>query len=325
MKPKIFVTRRLPIPARRILEASCDLDLWDEEVHPPYEIILERIRGKEGLLCLLTDRIDAQVMDSAPSLKVISQCAVGYDNIDVDAATERRIRVGNTPDGLTEATADLTFALLMAAARRIGEAVEYVKNGQWKTWGLTSLLGKDVYGATLGVVGFGRIGQAVAKRALGFGMRVLYYSRSKPTNFSDNQNLEHRLLNDLLQESDYVSLHVSLNSESIGMIGKRELELMKPSAILINTARGAIVDQEELYKALKDGTISYAALDVTTPEPLPADDKLLRLPNVIVLPHIGSATVTARNEIVQMAVDNLLAGLEGRELPYPVNEINPLS
>lgn len=318
-KPKIFVTRRLPQVVWDELVLDVDAELWDFETPPPYETLLEKVPGKVGLLCLLTDRIDEQLMDAGAELKVISQIAVGYDNIDVEGAAQRGIRVGNTPGVLTDATADFTFALLMAAARRIGEGIDYVRDGSWVTWGLTTLLGGDVYGATLGIIGFGRIGRAVAQRARGFNMKILYYDRERDLNAEREYGAEFRNLNELLIEADYVSLHVSLNENTRGMIGAQELKLMKSSAVLINTARGPIVDKEALYNALKEGQIAYAALDVTVPEPIPADDKLLSLPNVIVVPHIASATITSRTKMCLMAVENLVAGVNGEPLPYPVS------
>jgi lactate dehydrogenase-like 2-hydroxyacid dehydrogenase len=297
----------------------CEVEIWDQEIPPPYDVIVEKMGDKEGLLCLLTDRIDSALMDAAPELKVISQCAVGFDNINVEAATERGIPVGNTPGVLTDATADFAFTLLMAAARRIGEAIEYVQEGRWKTWGLTLLLGQDVYGATLGIVGLGRIGKAVAQRASGFAMKVLYHDTVRQPEVEDELGVAYRELDDLLREADYVSLHVSLTEETRGLIDARALALMKPTAILINTCRGPVVDAEALYTALKTGQIAYAALDVTDPEPLPADHKLLDLPNLIVAPHIASATVTSRTRMALMAVENLATGLRGERLPHCAN------
>jgi glyoxylate reductase len=319
MKPKVFVTRRLPQTAWEALTPHVEAELWDYESSLPYDTLLEKVRGKDGLLCLLTDRIDAQLITAGKDLKVISQIAVGYDNIDVDTATQHEIRVGNTPGVLTDATADHTFTLLMAAARRIGEGIDYVRQGHWDTWGLTLLLGQEVFGATLGLIGFGRIGQAVAKRATGFDMKILYHDRSRKVEAERELGAEYRPLDELLQSADYVSLHVDLNDSTRGLIGRRELNLMTPTAILINTARGPIVDQEALYEALLQKKIFYAALDVTEPEPLPADDKLLTLPNIIVVPHIASATVASRTKMCMMAVDNLLAGLRDEPLPFPVN------
>jgi glyoxylate reductase len=250
---------------------------------------------------------------------VISQIAVGYDNIDVQAAAQRGIKIGNTPGVLTDATADFTFTLLMAAARRIGEGIDYVRDGRWETWGLTTLLGQDVFGATLGIIGFGRIGQAVAVRARGFNMKILYYDRERDTDAERETGAEYRELNELLGEADFVSLHVDLNEETRGMIGVQEFDLMQPSAILINTARGPIIDKDALCASLKEGKIACAALDVTDPEPLPADDELLSLPNIIIVPHIASATITARTRMCLMAVENLIAGVSDKPLPYPVN------
>jgi glyoxylate reductase len=319
MKPPVYVTRHLPEAALQELLATCDVEIWDREIPPPYDLIVEKVRDKQGLFCLLTDRIDAALMDTAPGLKVISQCAVGFDNIDVAAATERGIPVGNTPGVLTDATADFAFTLLMAAARRIGEAVDYVRAGHWTTWGLTLLLGQSIHGATLGIIGMGRIGQAVAQRASGFNMKVLYHDVYRQHEAEARLGVEYRPLEELLRESDYVSLHVNLTAETRGLMDAQVFALMKPTAILINSARGPIVDTDALYVALKEGQIAYAALDVTDPEPLPADHKLLELPNLIVAPHIASATVPSRNLMAMRAVQNLLAGLRGEKLPYCAN------
>ena len=319
MKPKVFVTRHLPQLARSELEEACEVEIWDYEKPPPYETILDRIADKEGLLCLLTDQIDAALMDAAQDLKVISQCAVGFDNIDLAAATDRGILVGNTPGVLTDATADFAFTLLMAATRRVVEGMDYVRAGRWETWGLTLLLGGGIYGATLGIIGLGRIGQAVARRASGFDMKVLYYDQQRLQKVEDKLGVEYRSLDKLLLDADFVSLHVNLTPETRGLIGRREFNLMKSTATLINTARGPIVDRDALYQALVKNQIAYAALDVTDPEPLPADDKLLTLPNIIIVPHIASATVTSRTKMCMMAIQNLVAGLGDEPLPFPVN------
>ena len=319
MKPKVYVTRHLPEVARIALEKTCDVEIWDFETPPPYETICEKVADKDGLLCLLTDKIDAALMDAAPKLKVISQCAVGFDNIEVAAATERKIVVGNTPGVLTDATADFAFSLLMSAARRVVEGMDYVRAGQWETWGLTLLLGQDIFGATLGIIGMGRIGQAMAKRARGFDMRVLYYDQQRLPEVEKSLSVEFCPLDELLAESDFVSLHVNLTPETRNLMSARAFGLMKSTATLINTARGPIVDPDALYEALKDGQIAYAALDVTEPEPLPADHKLLTLPNLIVAPHIASATVTSRTKMAMMAVENLVAGVNGKPLPFKVN------
>lgn len=323
MGPKVFVTRRLPDAAYQALTAACEAEIWDYETPPPYEVLCEKIQDKAGLMCLLTDRVDAALLERAPKLKVISQIAVGYDNIDVRAATERGIRVGNTPGVLTDATADFAFTLLMAAARRVGEAIDYVRAGRWETWGLTLLLGQEVYGATLGIVGFGRIGQALAKRARGFDMKILYYDVNRIPEAEAAYGAQYCALDDLLKASDFVSLHINLTPETRGMINERAFGLMKPTAVLINTARGPIVDSDALFQALKSGTIAAAALDVTDPEPLPSTHRLISLPNLIVAPHIASATTTSRNKMARMAVENLLAGLQAQSLPFPVNEIIP--
>ncbi len=304
---RIFVTRELPGPALARLKESHDTTVWPGQLPPSYEQLREHSAEADALLTLLTDRIDAQLIAGAPKLRVIANYAVGYDNIDVAAAGARGIQVGNTPDALTDATADLTFALLMAAARRITEAAAFARNGQWQTWEPAGFLGADVHGATLGIIGLGRIGQAVARRAAGFGMEVL------TTETRDQHNLEH-----LLRRSDFVSIHLPLTDGTRRLIGAQAFALMKPTAILVNTARGAIVDRDALAKALHTGQLAGAALDVTDPEPLAADDPLWSAPNLLVVPHIGSATWSARERMTEMAVENILAGLAGTPLPYPV-------
>ena len=303
-----FVTRRLPGPALDRLEAVHEVDVWPGELPPSHAELIEHVRPAEGLLSMLTDRVDAEMIAAAPKLRAISNYAVGYDNIDLQAAAAHGIPVGNTPDVLTDATADLAFALLMAAARKLVEAAAAVPAGNWRTWEPSRYLGADVYGATLGIIGFGRIGRAVAARAQGFAMRVIHTTRG-----SDAAELRN-----LLEQSDFVSVHSPLTPETHQLIDRAALQRMKASSILINTARGEIVDQDALAQALEDGEIAGAALDVTYPEPLPADDPLLKAPNLIVTPHIGSATRTARERMAELAVDNLLAGLEGRPMPHQV-------
>jgi glyoxylate reductase len=304
---RIFVTRELPGTALARLKEAHDTTVWPERLPPSYETLRGYAAQADALLTLLTDRVDAALIEAAPQLKVIANYAVGYDNIDVDAASARGIPVGNTPDALTEATADLTFALLMAAARRITEAAAFARSGQWQTWEPAGFLGADVSGATLGIIGLGRIGQAVARRASGFGMEVL------TTETRDQRNLEH-----LLSRSDFVSIHLPLTTGTRDLIGADAFALMKPTAILINTARGPIVDREALAQALHTGQIAGAAMDVTMPEPLPPDDPLWRAPNLLVVPHIGSATWSARERMTELAVENILAGLAGRPLPSQV-------
>ncbi len=319
-RPNVFVTRKIPEAALKPLLEECDVEIWPEQTPPPYEVLLEKVRGRDGIITLLTDRVDARLMDAAgPQLRVISQYAVGVDNIDVAAATERCIVVGHTPGVLTETTADLAFALLMAAARRLVEGMDYVRQGRWVTWDPLLLLGHDIHGATLGIVGMGRIGRAVARRATGFGMQVLYYDSFPVDPDLVGPNAEQVDLETLLRESDFVSIHVPLTPETRHLIDADALAKMKSTAVLINTARGPVVDTDALYHALKDRRIAYAALDVTDPEPLPADHPLLSLPNVIVVPHIGSASVATRTRMGEMAVANLLAVLTGKRPPNPVN------
>jgi glyoxylate reductase len=318
--PKVFVTRVIPGEGLKRIESSARAEVWPEETPPPYELLLEKVRGIDGLLCLLTDRIDGRLMDAAgASLKVISQMAVGFDNIDVAAATARGIPVGNTPGVLTETTADFAFALLMAAGRRVVEGERYVKAGRWKTWGPDLLMGLDVHAATLGLLGFGRIGQAVARRASGFGMRVLFYDPSAGAEVEGLHGARSASLEAVLGESDYLSIHVPLTAKTRHFIGAPELGRMKPTSILVNTSRGQVVDPRALYEALRDREISAAALDVTDPEPISMDDPLLTLDNCLIVPHIASSSVATRGKMASMAADNLLAGLQGRPLPNCVN------
>ncbi len=319
-RAKVFITRRLPDIDLEQLHQIAEVETWRGKQPPPYSILLDKVKQIDGLLCLLTDSIDRKLIETGTSLKVISQMAVGYDNIDVATATARGIPVGNTPGVLTNATADLTWALLMAAARRIVEAEKFVRAGQWQTWEPTLLLGADLNGSTLGIVGFGRIGQAVARRAKGFDMKILYYSRHrKELALERSLGVEYAELETLLSESDFVTLHASLSAETDHLISDRALQLMKSSAILINTARGAIVDSSALERALKNNQIAGAALDVTEPEPIPLDSPLLKLDNVIITPHIGSASYQTRAKMAQMAVNNLIAGLKAQRLPNCVN------
>lgn len=298
---RVFVTRRIPGEALDRLETEHQVDLWEGRLQPSAAKLHEHAAAAEGLLSLLTDRIDAQLIAECPRLRVISNYAVGVDNIDVEAAAARGIPVGYTPDVLTEATADATFALLLACARRIVEGDAEVRAGHWLTWEPGLLLGHDVHGKTLGIVGMGRIGSAVARRAGGFGMEVL--------------NARETGLEPLLERSDFVSLHVRLTDETRHLIGESELRRMKTEAILVNTARGAIVDTQALHRALAQGWIAGAALDVTDPEPLPKGHPLLDVPSLIVVPHIASASWGARIAMADLAVDNLLAGLAGEPLP----------
>jgi glyoxylate reductase len=305
---RVFVSRRVPGGALDRLGEAHEVEVWPEQLPPSYEQLTEHLKDAEGLLSMLTDRVDARLIAAAPELRAIANYAVGYDNIDLAAAAARQIPVGNTPDVLTDATADLAFALLMAAARRLVEADGAVRQGDWRTWEPGRYLGADVYGATLGIVGLGRIGRAVAARADGFNMRVLH----------TNANSTEDDLDKLFEQSDFVSIHAPLTPDTHHLIGAHAFAQMKSSGILINTARGELVDQDALTRALTEGLIAGAALDVTTPEPLPADDPLLGAPNLIVTPHIGSATRTARERMADLAVDNLLAALDGQPMPHQV-------
>ena len=306
---RVFVTRPLPGDAVGRLEADGhDAEVWPGPLPPPREELLAATARADGLLCLLTDRIDAELLDGAPGLRAVANMAVGTDNIDLAECGRRGIAVGNTPGVLTEATADLTFGLILAAARRLLEAADAVRAGEWRTWEPGGWLGVDVHGATLGIIGLGKIGRAVLRRSEGFGMRVIHHNRRSGLS-----------LDTVLSESDFVSLHCPLNEHTRGLIGARELGLMKPTAILVNTARGEIVDSVALARALSDGRLGGAALDVTDPEPLPSNDPLLRAPNLTVVPHIGSASRATRESMADLAADNLLAALAGRPMPHPAD------
>ena len=318
-QPKVFITRRLPTDLEP-LQQFASVEVWAERQPPPYQVLLEKVKTIDGLLCLLTDRIDPQLLEAGTSLKVISQMAVGYDNIDVSAATERHIPVGHTPGVLTDATADFAWTLLMAAARRVVEADRFTRAGEWQTWEPDLLLGPNVTGATLGIVGFGRIGQAVARRAKGFEMRILYASRHRcDVELEQSLGVEFVALDRLLQESDFVTIHTPLSEDTYHLFSDRQFELMKQSAILVNTARGQIVEPNALYRALSTGQIAGAALDVTEPEPIGMDSPLLTLDNLIIAPHIGSASRQTREKMANMAIENLMAGLKSDRLPYCVN------
>lgn len=319
MKPKVYVTRKLPEAAMDRINSFCDAEVWQWQLPPPRDTLLEKVRDVEGLLSLLTDKVDAELMNNAPKLKVISNYAVGFDNIDVVEATRRRIVVGYTPGVLTDTTADFAFTLIMAAARRVAEADRTVRAGGWKTWGPMTLLGQDIHGAVLGILGMGRIGQAVARRARGFCMKLLYYDVVRQRQAEKELGVEFVEFDRLLAESDFITIHINLTPESYHLMGARQFAKMKKTSILVNTARGPIVDNMTLYEALRDGKIAYAALDVTEPEPLPVDHPLLTLDNVLVAPHIASASVATRTKMGLMAADNLIVGLKGEMPPHAVN------
>ena len=299
----VFVARALPGDSLERLRSAHEVTVWDRELPPEPAVLRERVAEAEGLLCLLTDRVDGALLDAAPRLRAIANYAVGTDNIDLELTRARGIAVGVTPDVLTEATADLAFALLLAAARRLPEAAAAARDGAWRTWEPARWLGAEVDGAALGIVGFGRIGRAVARRAEGFRMSI----RST----ADTE------LDELLAESDFVSLHCPLTRWTRHLIDAAALRRMRPTALLVNTARGGVVDQAALIDALHAGEIAAAAIDVTDPEPPPPGDRIYTTPNLLVLPHIGSATHRARARMTELAVENLLAGLDGRPMPYP--------
>lgn len=316
---RVFVTRELPGDGFAELRAdpAFQLDIWPGDFPPPREALLEHVAGVDGLVCLITDVIDEGVLEAAGSqLRVVSQMAVGVDNVDVAACSVRGIPVGNTPGVLTETTADIAWALILASARRVVEAAEYVKHGDWRTWTPTQMAGVDVYGATLGVIGFGAIGQAVARRAQGFGMRTLYWNRTIRPAEAAAVGAEYRSFEQVLAESDFVSINVALTEDTQGLIDADALARMQSGAILINTARGPIVDEDALAQALASGRIRAAGLDVTAVEPLSMDSPLLQMDNVVVLPHIGSASLATRSKMADMAVANLRAGLAGAPLPH---------
>ena len=319
-RPRVLVTRQIFPEWLDAIFEECDGEVWEEETPPPRDVLLDKVQGLDGLLCLLTDGVNAELMDAAgPQLKVISQIAVGFDNIDVPEATSRGIPVGNTPEVLTETTADATWALMLAAARRIVKSNRAVHDGRWRTWHPLHYLGQDIYGATLGIVGLGRIGVSVARRAAGFGMRVLYYDVYRREDLESEMGVEYVDMDTLLSESDYVSLHMNLTAENRHFINDEAFEKMKETAIIVNAARGPAIDPEALYRALSGGKIAAAALDVTDPEPMPADDPLLTLDNCVVVPHIASASVNTRREMSRISAQNLMLGVKGERLLTCVN------
>lgn len=318
-RPKVFVTRRLPEPALEVLGKETDFEINPEDRVLTKKEIIAGVKDKDALLCLLTDKIDSEIMDASSRLKVISNYAVGFDNIDVKEATKRGIAVTNTPGVLTETTADLTWALLLAVARRIVEADNFVRAGKWKGWAPMQLLGTDVHGKTLGIVGLGRIGAAVARRAIGFNMKIVYYDERRNEEAEKELGIKHVTLDELLKTSDFVTIHVPLLPTTHHLIGERELNMMKPTAYLINTARGPVIDERALIKALQERKIAGAALDVFEREP-EVPQELIKMSNVILVPHIGSASVETRTKMAMIAVENLLAVLRGE---IPKNLVNP--
>ncbi|MEM2104182.1 MAG: glyoxylate reductase [Candidatus Bathyarchaeia archaeon] len=321
-KPKVYVTRKIPERGLRIIREHFEAEVWPKYEPPPKVEILSKVRDVDALVTLLTDRIDAEVFDASPKLKIVAQMAAGFDNIDVAEATKRGIYVTNTPGILTETTADFAWALLMAVARRVVEADKYVRAGRWRvSWHPSMFLGRDVYGATLGIVGAGRIGMAVARRAKGFNMRILYYD-VVPMPTEIEKQLEAKLvdLDTLFKESDFVSIHVPLTKETYHLVNMEKLRLMKKTAYLINNSRGPVIDEKALYKALRMGWIAGAALDVFEQEPTPPDNPLLKLDNVVAAPHISSASNETRSRMAEIAAENLTDFFNGKQ---PLNLVNP--
>ncbi len=316
---KVFVTRRIPEKGIKMLEERYDVEINPHDRVLTKAEIIERVGDADALLCLLTDKIDAEVMDAGPKLKIISNYAVGYNNIDVTEATKRGIVVTNTPGVLTETTADLAWALLMAIARRVVDGDRFMREGKFRGWAPMLMLGTDVYGKTLGIVGMGKIGQAVARRARGFGMKVLYYNRKRKPEVEEELGAEYVSLEELMKRSDYISLHVPLTPETRNMLNREMLELMKPSAYLINSARGEVIDEPYLIEMLKKKRIRGAALDVFWGEPLNVNPELYGLDNVVLAPHMGSASLETRTKMAVMAAQAIIDVLEGRE---PVNKVN---
>ncbi len=319
-RPRVFVTRNLPGDALTLLRQTCEVAVWPGELPPSPDDLRREAAAVHGLLTLLTDRIDAPLFAAAPNLVAVSNMATGFDNVDVAEASRRLVIVSRTPGVLTETSADLAFGLILAAARRIAEGDRYVRAGNWRTWGPEIMIGPDVHGATIGIIGLGRVGAAVARRAAGFDMRILYHGRSRKPQAEKDLGAAYADLDTLLAQSDFISIHAALTDDTRGLIGARQFDLMKPNAILINTARGPLVDQDALYDALRSGAIAGAALDVTDPEPLPADSPLLALDNVVLTPHIASASTDTRSEMARLAAVNLLASLDG---DVNDNAVNP--
>jgi lactate dehydrogenase-like 2-hydroxyacid dehydrogenase len=320
-KPKVLVTRIIPEAGLKMVTDVCDVEVWPEELPPSRSVLLEKVRGVVGILPLITDRIDGEVMNSAgDQLTIISNYAVGFDNIDVQEATDRGIFVGNTPGILTETTADLAFTLLLAASRRIGEGIDYIRDNKWKTFKPMELLGRDVHNATLGIIGMGRIGTEVARRAKGFNMDVIYYDYRGRAAIGETVGANMcSTIDTLFKQADFISLHVPLTTETNHLIDASALSKMKDTAILINTSRGPIVDSDALYQALKSKKIAYAALDVTDPEPIPSNHRLMTLSNCLIVPHVGTATIETRSKMAVMAAENLLTGIRGEVPKYLVN------
>lgn len=319
MKPRVFISRTIPEEAMQILRTHLDCRSWDEaDVPVPRDVLLNEAKEVDGLYTLLTEKVDAELFSAAPRLQAVANMAVGYDNIDIETARQKGIIVTNTPGVLNETTADLTFALMMATARRLVEAAEFVKQGNWKTWSPMLLTGPDICGSTLGVIGMGRIGEAVIRRAKGFDMNILYYNRNRKADVEQKLGVTYAPMDELLRRSDFVVILTPLTPETHHLISQRELSLMKPSAVLINTSRGPVVDEKALQEALDRKMIWGAGLDVFEKEPIGPDHPLLQYENVVALPHIGSASIATRTRMAVMAAENLVAALSGKE---PANRV----
>ncbi len=322
--PLVIVSHTLPAGWLDKMEGRCRMLIGPVDATRLSDELAQALPQAEGLYCLLTIPVNHALLERAPRLRVVSNMAVGVDNVDVAACTRRGIPVGNTPGVLTEGTADLTMALLLSAARRLPESSQDAREGRWKTWSPTGWLGADLYGATLGLVGLGKIGKAVGQRARGFGMRLVYSDTQPNPQAEAELGAVYLSLEEVLRHSDFVSLHTPLTAETRGLIGAPQLRMMKPGAILVNTSRGPIVRMDDLHQALAEGWIAAAALDVTDPEPLPPEHPLYQLKNCLIVPHIGSATQNTRRRMAERAAENLVAGLEGRHLPFCVNpEVYP--
>ena len=318
-KPRVYATHELFPDARTILDAACAMEYWISPERPSRDEVLRRVKNKEGLVCLLTERINDELLCQAPKLRIVANVAVGYDNIDVEACTKRGVVATNTPGVLDETTADFAWTLLMAIARRLIEGDQLARSGNWKGWGLDQFCGADVWGKTLGIVGFGRIGRAVARRASGFQMKVIYTNTKRvPENVEKSLNAEFRDMNALLAESDFITLHVPLRPETHGLFDNPKFHRMKPTAYFINTSRGPVVDEAALVGALENKTIAGAALDVYEHEPFIHPG--LKRSNVVLAPHLGSATVETRTKMALMAATNLVSIFKGQ---MPPNMLNP--
>ncbi len=315
----VLVTRRLPQPAMDAIEARCHADVWEDEWAISRDELLRRLAGKRGAVTLLTERVDAEFLDAGPDLAIVANYAVGFDNIDVAECTRRGVMASNTPEVLTETTADTAWALLMAAARRVPEGDRFLRSRTPWIWGPEMMLGQDVHGRTLGVVGFGRIGQAVARRATGFGMRIVYYDLYRPpAEVERDLGAQYLEFDELLAEADFISIHVALTPETRHLFGAEQFSAMKPTSVIVNTSRGPVIDEAALAAALRDGEIFAAGLDVFEREPEVHPD-LLETPNAVIIPHLGSATVDTRNAMGMLAAENLIAALEGRRPPTLLN------